>query len=183
MQARAYGSNRASERARGIRVAQLVQVAQHDGFAIAHRQGNDAFAQRVKMPAPFDVAERINVDPQYGCTRVLVRKREHRTDGTGATRVVAGDAEQPQPGRRLTWTIAACASDHRDKRFVDDVFSGGGGTAHVRGKPADVSPIPAIELGERLAVTRGDARDQNVVRQYGDPHIFYSVESGKGSTG
>ena len=46
----------------------------------------------------------------------------------------------------------------------------------MRGKSADVSVMPAIQLGECLAIAFGDSSDQQIVRQRGFAHISYSAE-------
>jgi hypothetical protein len=89
--------------------------------------------------------------------------RQHRPDRTRSPHVIAGDAEQPQLRRCPSWAIAPRAVDNGNKCLVNDVLGCGVRAAHVRGKPADVGVMTAVELGEGIAIAFGNLSDQQVV--------------------
>ena len=179
MQTRAHGANRAANCRRRVEIAQLVEVAQYNGFAISHRQRDDGAPQRLDVTSSFDIADRICVDGQRTVARRrLILERERWPDRARAADVIAGDAEEPEASGRLSRPVPYGAVHDGDERFVDDVFGGGRRTAHVRGKPADGGAMAAIELGKRLSVARGDAGDKKIVRPLVGAHVLYSAVGG-----
>ncbi len=180
METGAYGADGASERDGGVRIAEFMEVAKHDGFAVANRQRNDRAAQRLEMTTMVEVADRVDVDGQLRGIRLrLIVQRQRPPDRASPPRMVARDAEQPELRGGLAWPIARCAADDGDERFVDDVPGGGGRAAHVRGKAAHAGAVAAVEFRERVAVARGNLRDQQVVWYFG--HIPIQPGRGKSS--
>src|SRR5205823_14270980 len=138
-------------------------------------QRDDGAPQRLDVTPSFDVADRICVDGQRTVARRrLILERERRPDRARAADVIAGDAEEPEASGRLSRPVPYGAVHDGDERFVDDVFGGGGRTAHVRGKPADGVAMTAIKLGKCLAVAGRDVRGAQVVRRVGNAHNDYS---------
>ncbi len=109
------------------------------------------------MTPAIEIADGIDFNRQLrGSGLRFVVERQRRPDRARAARVVAGDAEQPQLRRRPSRAIAPRAVDHGDERLVNDVLGSGVRAAHVRGKPADVGVMTAVEFGERFAIAFGN---------------------------
>ena len=64
MNPRSHGANRAAHRRCGIRVAQFVQVTQHDGLTEPDGQRGKGPAERGDVPLPVDIGQRIGLNGQ-----------------------------------------------------------------------------------------------------------------------
>ena len=56
MQARAHGSQGAAQRSRGIRIAEFLKIAQHDGLPVANRQRDHRAPKRFEVTAVVEIA-------------------------------------------------------------------------------------------------------------------------------
>jgi hypothetical protein len=161
METRTHRADRTAQRRRRVHIAQFVKVAKDDGLAIPHGQRDDRPPERFEMTPPIEIADWVDFNRKLRRFSLrFVVERQRRPDRARASRVIAGDAEQPELHRRLSRPVAPRAVDHRDERFVHDVLGGGVRTAHVSGKPADASVVTAVELGERFAIAFGNSSDE-----------------------
>jgi hypothetical protein len=164
METRTHRANRTAQRRRRVHIAEFLKIAEDDGFAIPHWQRDDRPPERFEMTPAIKIADGIDFNGQLrGSGLRFVVERQRRPDCTRSPDVIAGDAEQPQLRRCPSWPIAPGAVDDGNKCLVNDVLGSGVRAAHVRGKPADVGVMTAVELGEGIAIAFGHLSDQQVV--------------------
>ena len=151
-------------------VGHLLQIAEHDRFAIANGQRQDRLAQRVDALGSRQVPERVDFNHQHLVEAIVVLARVAVTERLKGPvpldpppHVVPGDAAQPRGDRRPGRVVAPGVAHDGQEHILRDVLGDRRRRRHVEREPVDPALTAAEELREGLGIAGRHAAHQLAV--------------------